>query len=155
MSRYGDDGWNPNLKLTVLDKDKKSGHENGGVSQPKGGFKCKISPSMHTKHRLMDRDDPKNPEFNTVIRGGPLTQEYACGMHCLGEKMRLDWFRNNQKDINAAAYGGLVDAQNNDENLMDAGVKIILPPTHIGSPRWYTEKYQGKFISNTLTFFKK
>ena len=101
---------------------------------------------MHTRHRIMDRDCPEKPEFNTVIRGGRLFQEYVCGMHFLGEKLRLDWFKNNQQDINAAAYGGLVDAQHNEDNLADVGVKIILPPTHIGSPRWYTEKYQGNYL---------
>ena len=91
----------------------------------------------------MDRDDENVPEFNQVIRGGRLFQEYLCGMYFRLEKIRLDWFKSNQGNINAAAYGGLVDAQNNDDNLDDIGVKIILPPSHIGSPRWYTERFQG------------
>ena len=144
---YGDDNWHPELRLTQVDKEGQSIKFPNGDSKPKYGHKSKISPSMHTRHRLMDRDDPENdkPEFNSVIRGGRLFQEYCCGMHFLGEKMRLDWFKNNQQEINAAAYGGLVDAQNNEESLNDVQAKIILPPSHIGSPRWYTEKYQGKY----------
>ena len=136
----GEDGWHPNLHLTTFDKADKSRK----YPKKKCGHKSKISPSQFHRHRMMDRDDEKGDrEFNQVIRGGRLFQEYCCGMHFLGEKMRLDWFKSNQENINAAAYGGLVDAQTNEDNLADVGVKIILPPTHIGSPRWYTERYQG------------
>ena len=96
---------------------------------------------MHTRYRMMDRDVEGHPEFNTVIRGGKLFQEWACGQHYLAEKMKLQWVQNNQKKIRAEKYQGLFDAQEDD--IEGIGVKIILPPSHTGSPRWYSEKFQG------------
>ena len=128
---YGDDGWTYDLHLTNEDGTKKT------------GVKSKISPSQFHKHRMMDRDGPEHPEFNTVLRSGRLSQEYFCGMFFLGEKIRLDWIRNNQKHIKAEKYSGLLDALNSAEGSDDVGVRIVLPPSHVGSPRWYNERYQG------------
>ena len=63
-------------------------------------------------------------------------------MFFLGEKMKLNWAKSNQKQIKAEKYSGLIDALNTTDDTKNIGVKIILPPTHIGSPRWYTERFQ-------------
>ena len=63
-------------------------------------------------------------------------------MHYLAERMKLSWIEENQKSIRAEKYKGLLDAINSNENIENVGVKTILPPSHTGSPRWYTEKYQ-------------
>ena len=97
---------------------------------------------MHTRYRMMDRDGKENPEFNSVIRSGRLFQEYVCGMFYLAERMKLSWIEQHQNSIRADQYKGLLDAINSNENMKNVGVETILPPTHTGSPRWYTEKYQ-------------
>ena len=127
---FGDDGWHFGLYLTNLDGTQRtSGHPH-------------ISPSQFHRHRMMDRDVEGHPEYNSVIRGGKLFQEWACAMHYNAEKRRLDFLKNNQKKIKAEKYQGLYDAEAAD--LEDIGVKVILPPTHVGSGRWYSEKFAGK-----------
>ena len=106
--------------------------------------KCRITPSHFFRHRMMDRDVEGHYEFNTVIRGGKLFQEWACGSYYMAEKMKLQWIQNNQKKIRAEKYQGLFDAQ--EEDIEGIGVKIILPPSHTGSPRWYSERFQGKYF---------
>ena len=99
----------------------------------------------------MDRDSPENPEFNTVLRSGRLSQEYFCGMFFLQEKLRLDWIKNHQTHIKAEKYQGLLDALNSAEGMDDVGIRIVLPPTHVGSPRWYNERYQGNILYLLMT----
>ena len=53
----------------------------------------------------------------------------------------MKWVLDNQKTIKAEKYNGLLDASNSGD-LANAGVKIILPPTITGSPRFYVEKFQ-------------
>ena len=125
----GEDGWSYNLHLTTEDGEKKTGD------------KSTISPNMFHSWRAMDRDSPENPEFNTIIRGGRLFQEWVCGMHYVAERMKLAFVENNQKKIKAEKYQGLMDAVNQNDNIKDVGNSIILPPSHPGSPRFYTEKY--------------
>ena len=67
-------------------------------------------------------------------------------MHYVAERMKLSWVEQNQKSIKAEKYQGLQDAINASDDLKDIGFKTILPPSHQGSPRWYTEKFQGKYI---------
>ena len=110
------------------------------------GDKCIISPNMFHSWRMMDRDSQEHPEFNSVIRGGRLFQEWVCGMHYVAERMKLAYMEANQKFIKAEKYQGLLDALNSAEGMDDVGIRIVLPPTHVGSPRWYNERYQGKFI---------
>ena len=56
----------------------------------------------------------------------------CCGMFYVGEKCKLNWAKNNQKKIKAEKYSGLLDAVNVNDDLKEVGVKIILPPSHIG-----------------------
>ena len=143
--------WHPNLHLT-----KKDGTINIGA-------KCKISPNQFHRYRMMDRDSSTKPEFNAIISGGRLFQEWydlifslwcfsriialskfyidtifeiyldrCCGMFYLSEKCKLDWAKSNQKKIKAEKYSGLLDAVNVNDDLKEVGIKVILPPSHIG-----------------------
>ena len=63
----------------------------------------------------------------------------------------LDWVRRNQTTIRADKYNGLIDPLNNDD-LPNAGKRIILPPSIYGSPRFYSEKFQDAMcLVRTLT----
>ena len=57
------------------------------------------------------------------------------------ENARMKWVLDNQKTIKAEKYNELLDASSTGD-LANAGVKIILPPTITGSPRFYVEKFQ-------------
>ena len=58
----GDDGWDYTLHLTTAEGTKKIGK------------RCHISSNMFARFRMMDRDCPEDPEFNSIIRGGRLFQ---------------------------------------------------------------------------------
>ena len=87
-------------------------------------------------HRFQVRDD-----WSTVMKCRRLTQQYVCDMWAKIEGGRLDWIRNNQRTIKAEKYNGLLDAQANND-LNNAGRRIILPPSFYGSPRYYRERFQ-------------
>ena len=53
-------------------------------------------------------------------------------MFYVGEKCKLNWAKSNQKKIKAEKYSGLLDAINMNDDMKEVGVKIILPPSHIG-----------------------
>ena len=141
MYPNADDGWHYNLFLTDANGNRKTTGQ------------AHISPSQFHRHRMMDRDVKGNPEFNSIIRGGKLFQEWACSMHCMAEKRRMDFIRNNQSKIKAEKYQGLFDAESDD--LADIGVKVILPPSHTGSPRWYSERFAGMYLYEFFPFILK
>jgi len=59
------------------------------------------------------------------------------------DQSRLFFLRDNQPTIRSAHYQGLQDALNGeiDVDLNDLGKKVILPSSHIGSPRHMHEQY--------------
>ena len=56
----------------------------------------------------------------------------------LVESSRIHWVKNNQKQITAEKWSGLLDAVA-ENDLQNAGKRIILPPSIYGSPRFYQE----------------
>ena len=118
MFPYGEDGWELDMY--------RSNNRN------------KISPMDFYSYRLQVRKD----DFNTVMRCRRLMQTYAVDMWCKIEAARLHWAKTHQKEIKAEKYSGLLDAiaQN---DLQNAGRKIILPPTIYGSPRFYQKCFQN------------
>ena len=83
----------------------------------------------------------RNNDFNIMFRVKKLAQQYAVDKWANIEAVRLDWVRRNQKSLRAEKYQGLMDAVHaGDHN--DVGVKIILPSTIYGSPRFYSEAFQ-------------
>ena len=87
-------------------------------------------------YRLQVREN----EWNVIMKSRRLLQQYAVDMWSKIEGGRLDWVRRNQT-IRAEKYNGLIDALN-DNDLPNAGRRMILPPTIYGSPRFYSEKFQ-------------
>ena len=71
-----------------------------------------------------------------------LMQQYAVDMFAKIEGARIQFVKHNQRQIRADKYCGLMDAQANDD-LANAGTKIILRPTVYGSPRFYSEAFQN------------
>ena len=106
---------------------------------------------MFTRYRMMERTKHENSNerlFNSVTRGARLFQEYLCSAYYVEQKMKMDWVENNQKAIKAEKYAGLLDAQSTGDGLANIGEKItILPPSIQGTPRWYTESFQGKNLA--------
>jgi len=89
-------------------------------------------------YRLQIRQE----DFNIIFKLQKLMQQYAVDQWAKIEGSRLDWARRNQKSIRAEKYQGLMDAVHSGDNV-NVGVKIILPPTIYGSPRFYSEAFQN------------
>ncbi len=70
-----------------------------------------------------------------------LFQQYATDAYAKVEGERLRWVRSHQKEIRADKYKGLLDAVDENDTI-NAGQKVILPPTYTGGPRWLAEEFQ-------------
>ena len=116
---YGDNSWHP--KMTNL----------------KG---AKLTAAEYYRY-LFNVFDPRT-QFNGILRSGKLMAEFACASWFKIEKCRLDYQRHHQKELKAERYQGLLDALNAEEDPTRVGQKIILAPSHTGSPRWYQSKFQ-------------
>ena len=78
----------------------------------------------------------------SIHRGGRLFLQWVVDVYARIEQCRLNYIKNNQRKIRSEVYQGLVDAINNNTSLEDIGRKVILPSTHIGSPRFMIQLYQ-------------
>ena len=114
---HGTDGWQIGLK------------RNNGKT---------ISPTDFYSYHLQVREG----EFNILMRARRLTQQYAVDAQAKIEYSRLTWARNHQTTIRAEKYQGLHDAVSQGDGV-NAGRRIILPPTNTGSPRYYNERFQN------------
>ena len=87
--------------------------------------------------RLQVRSD----DFNLIFKLRKMMQQYAVDQWAKIEGSRLEWVRKNQKTIRAEKYQGLINAAFAGDNV-DVGIKVILPATIYGSPRFYSEAFQ-------------
>ena len=102
----------------------------------KDGTSRNISIAEFYSYRIQVRDS-----FNLLLRSRRCFQQYLVDQASKIENARMKWVLDNQKTIKAEKYNGLLDASSTGD-LANAGVKIILPPTITGSPRFYVEKFQ-------------
>eukprot|EP00978_Attheya_sp_CCMP212_P006246 scaffold14163_cov51-Attheya_sp.AAC.4 len=87
-----------------------------------------------------------------------LYQEYICDQFSKIEGWRLNYIRTHQKELKGELYNGVVDFLNtrrfdsNLNNTADVGHQyVILPPSHVGGPRWYRKRFlNGMNMINEL-----
>ena len=89
------------------------------------------------KYRTMIRES----EFNYLHRYGKLWQQYIVDNWAKVDDNDLNYLQDNQKTIRRAYAAGLEAAIENDE-VKSAGIPTILPRSHVGSPRWFHDKFQ-------------
>ena len=70
-----------------------------------------------------------------------LSDQYWVDQWVKVEEQRLKWVYHNQKKLKQEVYSGLVDAVRANETR-DAGSYVVLPSSHIGSPRHMAMNYQ-------------
>ena len=70
-----------------------------------------------------------------------LCQQYWCDQWVKTEECNLNYIRHNQQKLKSSLYQGLVDAVAADA-ARDQGRFVVLPSTHIGSPRHCHQQYQ-------------
>ncbi len=114
---YGEDGYTENLLRA-----------NG---------KKHLSPTEYHRYQLQVRQGSDN----WLMKSKRLTQQFATDGFAKAEGQRLRWIRANQKEIRADKYKGLLDAVDAHDEI-NAGKRVILPPSITGTPRWYSQCFQ-------------
>ena len=123
---FGTDGW----KINMLKKTR----VNNGKS---------LTLREYTTWQLMIRNQNPSPLQSVIHHGRRLFQQYVIDQWCRIESGRMRWYRLNQKELRSECYQSLQDSLvSNDQDLTKKGVRIVLPPTHTGSPRSMNLHYQ-------------
>jgi hypothetical protein len=75
---------------------------------------------------------------------GRLALEYAVDSGARLVQNRLNYIRTHQTELRAEAYGVLADALagDGDANANNVGQRVVLPSSHVGSPRFMNQLYQ-------------
>ena len=82
-------------------------------------------------------------DYNHFLRAGRLLQEFLCMMFSKAEQQRYNWLEMNQRQLRMDLYTNVVDhVGQSDVRIQDIGRKVILPATHIGSPRDMQARFQ-------------
>lgn len=126
----GEQGWHKHLKLQP--------GVNGAIRTQNGT----VSQTLYYAYHLHIWP----PEWNSPVLfwGGRLLQQYIVDAWATTEQSKLNWVRFNQKTLRSDLYNGLRDAAANTDHLdlNDVGQKIVLPSSHLGSPRHMYQLFQ-------------
>ncbi|XP_055514228.1 uncharacterized protein LOC129710949 [Leucoraja erinacea] len=117
----GDDGWHSQLQMSTGRK---------------------LTLMQYYAYRIMNRDN----EFNQLLRGGGLFQQYLVDMAAKMEGDRLNYFRMNQVSLRSTTYKGLTDALHDDDDLENIGRRIVLSSTFVGGPRYMMGRCQDAMM---------
>ena len=126
---FGQTGWHQNLKYTGTNRTQ---------------IRERVTLCDYVCYRVSIRGSPPHGEFNPLLSAGKLTQQLFVDYYCRIEGQRLNYLRFNQSQLRVAAYVGLSDALHSraeNENLR-VGRIVVLPSSHIGSPRNMMQNYQ-------------
>ncbi|KAK4328215.1 hypothetical protein Pmani_001335 [Petrolisthes manimaculis] len=96
----------------------------------------KVSCKDFYAYHLMERGNT----FNHIPRFKQVLSQFLVDMFAKIETERLLYVRLNQKKLRAADYIHLQDAINADGHAQNVGQQVILPSSHIGSPRYMPEQ---------------
>ena len=96
---------------------------------------------LHTAYFMHDRN-PSNHSY--FVRGKKLYQEWLVEQFAKVESRRLQFLQQNQKLFRSDHFAGLADsmAAGDTNNLSDLGQRVLLPSSHVGSPRFLHQLYQ-------------
>jgi hypothetical protein len=83
-------------------------------------------------------------QFSLIDYGGKLTHQYIVDAYLKIEANRLNWIKNNQKELMADSYKGVQDFVRNHANLSNSSIGrvTILPSSFTGGPRHMQQSYQ-------------
>ncbi|XP_028801522.1 uncharacterized protein LOC114756750 [Neltuma alba] len=97
--------------------------------------------SMREYFAYMIQD--RNTEYSSILHGGKLFQQFVVDAYTMIESYRLTFIRNNQQQLRAEMYKGLIDALLLGETDAAArGKRIILPSSFTGGARYIMNNYQ-------------
>ena len=69
-------------------------------------------------------------------------QQYVVDAWASTEQSELNWIRHHQKELRSDLYQDLRNAANDGADAANQGKRIILPSTHMGSPRHMYQLFQ-------------
>ena len=86
-------------------------------------------------------------QSSVLLRGCRLLQEYCCMAFAKIDNQRCTYYTNNQPQLRAELYRNVMDALTEHDRLEEPnqlliGRRILLPPSHTGSPRDMHRRYQ-------------
>lgn len=113
----GENGWRPGIQH---------------VTERQTAQRTTMTMLQYAKYRIAIR-----PGFSLLHSAGKLYLQYVVDLYCREEATRLDFIRNNQKQIRAESYAGLIDYHHHrveEENAV-LGKMVILPSSFKSSPR--------------------
>lgn len=104
----------------------------------KNKTRAQVSFREYYSYKLQVRPSQKS----ILLHAGRLLQQYVVDMYVKIETSRLDYFRNNQNEIRAELYEGIVDCVKSGETRAAMiGKRIILPSFFTGGPRDMNKRY--------------
>jgi len=106
---------------------------------PEGGRSKHVSQRCYYAFRLQRR--PGEPP--ALLMGGRLLQQYVVDAWASTEQSELNWIRHHQKELRADAYQDLRNAAQDGGDAANTGKRVILPSTHLGSPRHMYQLFQN------------
>ncbi|XP_043463102.1 uncharacterized protein LOC122501545 [Leptopilina heterotoma] len=116
---YGNRGWHDSIEMV--------------------GNKRRVTRNAYIKYRMAIRNNT-----NYILMGRRLFQQWTVDNYVKIEKDRMTFLRNNQKQLRADTYEGLLNHL--EQRATDAncrvGKVVILPSSYIGSPRNMLQSYQ-------------
>jgi Helitron helicase-like domain at N-terminus len=96
----------------------------------------KIALKSYVQYLIQCRNEAK-----ILHMGGKLFQQYVVDQFLRIEQQNLMYIRNNQQQLRAECYQGIVDALGaNNSTHIDC--QIIVPVTTIGSTRYMQQRFQ-------------
>lgn len=96
----------------------------------------KITLKSHVQYLFQCRN-----EANVLHMGGNLFQQYVVDQFLRIEQQNLMHIRNNQQQLRAECYQGIVDALGANDST-HIGCQTIVPATTIGSTRYMQQRFQ-------------
>ena len=113
----------------------------GMTRKTRTGEPKNLSPSKFYKYHLFQRKSENGQIKGCAhMRCGRLFQEWCCLMFAKAENQWLNFQRFNQKQLRADLYQNVIDSVG--AGNPRAGVRVILAPSFIGSPRYMHKRFQ-------------
>jgi len=133
----GENGWHPRIPIcgTQLREQGENARQRDGEERARSQV---VADRCYYAYRLHVRDSPQLPLFY----GGKLFQQFVVDAWANCEQRKLNWARTHQHTLRSELYQGLQDAavhnRHDGEDVGPLGHKLILPSSHVGSPRFIT-----------------
>ena len=113
----------------------------------------KMTTLDYYRHRMMVREE----DFNILLEGDRLSQEYWTDQWCKIEAEKLRYLELHQSELRTEVLQGLTDALDNQNDVSQIGKAVRLPGSFMGSPRYMYAHYMDALsivrVFGSFSFF--